>query len=60
MKESYESIINISIIEDDILEIALDFIYTATIQFTPENIMRILIAADYLQINGKIFYEITL
>ena len=53
MKERYDSVANINGVESEVMETVLDFAYTASVKLNEENVMKILIAADYFQMHGK-------
>jgi len=51
MKERYESTVNITAdVDSQSVKILIDFIYTGEIVIDNENVMHILAAADYLQL----------
>ena len=53
MKERYESIANVQGISNEVFKMVLEFMYTGSIQLNENNVMDILLASDYLQIDSK-------
>ena len=52
MKEKYEKEVEIKSVDGDTMKLLVDFIYTGEILVHPDNVMNILAASDYLQLDS--------
>ena len=51
MKEQYEGVVTLKDLNDEAVKVLIDYMYTGNITLNQENVLIILAAADYLQIN---------
>ena len=51
MKEQYEGVVTLKELDDEAVKVLIDYMYTGNITLNQENVINILAAADFLQIN---------
>ena len=56
MKEQYEGVVTLKDLNDEAVKVLIDYMYTGNITLNQENVLNILAAADYLQINDVCQY----